>query len=157
MKTQIQVHGGIERSSRKIHLVVMSCYFGEWYVLLTLPYLACQAKKYRRAPRGCPTKQKLIQNMQLPMIFPVIPSIFVNGFVIIIKGSCITMPRNATPGIKELATGCNHEHYLPRSECVGTPTASSCSKPENKNTIALAVRVPQPRPTRGEKTCLLMK
>ena len=40
----------------------------------------------------------------------------------------------------------------PRMLCVGTPTASSCRMPEKTKTIALAVRVAQPRPTSGEKT-----
>lgn len=56
-------------------------------VLLTLPYFACHAKKYNKAPSGWPTRQKLTQNTELPMILPVGSSIFSNGSVTVIRGS----------------------------------------------------------------------
>lgn len=68
-------------------------------ILLTLPYLACQAKKYRSAPSGCPTRQKLTQKMQFPMTLPSGPRIFSNGAVRLINGSWNIIPKNATPGL----------------------------------------------------------
>lgn len=57
------------------------------YIRLTLPYFACQAKKYSNAPKGWPTRQKLTQKMELPITFPVGSWIFSNGAVIMISGS----------------------------------------------------------------------
>jgi len=54
--------------------------------LLTLPYLACQAKKYNSAANGCPTRQKLTQNIQLPVTFPFVPCILSRGKVPLIRG-----------------------------------------------------------------------
>lgn len=73
-------------------------YAGAFGVMrLTLPYLACQAKKYRRAPSGWPTRQKLTQKMQLPITLPDGPRIFSNGVVSAIKGSWNIIPKKATP------------------------------------------------------------
>src|SRR5947209_13180567 len=91
-------------------------------ILLTFPYFACHAKKYSKAANGCPISTKLTQNIQFPITFPVIPSIFARGAVIDISGTWITIPTKATPSIL----------------CVGTPTASSCKRPEKMNTIAPA-------------------
>lgn len=66
--------------------------------LLTLPYLACQAKKYSSAPSGWPTRQKLSQKTQLPIIFPAWPFILSKGSVAAIRGSCSIIPAKATPG-----------------------------------------------------------
>ena len=66
-------------------------------ILLTVPYLACQAKKYSNAAKGWPTRQKLTQNTQLPMTFPVTPWAFSSGTVAAINGIWITIPRKATP------------------------------------------------------------
>ena len=68
------------------------CYM---WVLLTLPYLACQAKKYSNAANGCPTRQKLIQKMQLPMTLPCRS----RGNVAVMRGSWTIMPMKATPAI----------------------------------------------------------
>lgn len=57
------------------------------HIRLTLPYFACQAKKYSNAPKGWPTRQKLTQKMELPITFPVGSWIFSNGAVIMISGS----------------------------------------------------------------------
>jgi hypothetical protein len=65
--------------------------------LLTLPYFACQAKKYRSAANGCPIKVNETQNMQFPIILPLTPSIFSRGAVMAIRGSWATIPMNATP------------------------------------------------------------
>ena len=127
------------------------------YVLLTLPYLACQAKKYNRAASGCPTRQKLTQKMQLPTIFPVVPSTRVKGRVIAINGSWMTMPRNATPAESHSRSTRCVASNVPRILWVGTPTASSCKKPEKVNTMALAAGTLQPRPIKGEKTCRFIK
>lgn len=54
---------------------------------LTLPYLACHAKKYNSAPSGCPTRQKLTQKMQLPIVLPKGSRIFSKGAVRAIKGN----------------------------------------------------------------------
>lgn len=66
-------------------------------ILLTLPYLACHAKKYSNAPSGWPTRQKLTQNTELPMILVVGSSLRSNGRVNVMSGSCSIMPANATP------------------------------------------------------------
>lgn len=56
-----------------------------------------QAKKYNKAARGCPTRQKLTQKMTLPIIFPLTPRIFSRGAVTAIKGNCNIIPVKATP------------------------------------------------------------
>jgi hypothetical protein len=55
--------------------------------LLTEPYFACQAKKYRSAAKGCPMSVKETQKIQFPMIFPLIPFIFSSGAVMAISGN----------------------------------------------------------------------
>ena len=45
-----------------------------------------QAKKYSKAAKGCPTRQKLTQKIQLPNTLPLMPSIFSNGKVTRISG-----------------------------------------------------------------------
>jgi hypothetical protein len=61
------------------------------------------AKKYMRAANGCPTRQKLTQKIQFPMILPLVPCIFSNGKVTKIRGICTTIPMNATPTATALA------------------------------------------------------
>lgn len=56
-------------------------------ILLTLPYFACQAKKYSNAPSGWPTRQKVTQNTEFPIILVVGSSIRSNGRVAVISGS----------------------------------------------------------------------
>lgn len=80
-------------------------------ILLTLPYLVCQAKKYNYAANGWLTRQKLIQKIQLPMIFPFRPCIFSSGMVAKIIGICTIMPMKATPARLELAS---------QESCAGT-------------------------------------
>jgi hypothetical protein len=67
--------------------------------LLTLPYLACQAKKYMSAASGWPTRQKETQNMTLPRVFPVPPFILASGSVKKINGSWNIIPAKATPAL----------------------------------------------------------
>jgi hypothetical protein len=38
--------------------------------LRSLPYFACQAKKYSNAAKGCPIKTNDTQKIVFPMIFP---------------------------------------------------------------------------------------
>ena len=54
--------------------------------LLTLPYFACHAKKYKSAARGCPTKTKLIQKIQFPIVLPPIPFILASSSVSAMSG-----------------------------------------------------------------------
>src|SRR5881394_2421982 len=68
--------------------------------LLTLPYLACHAKKYNKAAKGWPTSQKLTQKTEFPMILPVGPFHFSRGTVAAIRGNWNIMPANATPAIQ---------------------------------------------------------
>lgn len=72
---------------------------GEGRIRLTLPYFACQAKKYSSAPRGCPTKQKLTQKIQFPMVLPRGSRIFSRGAVSAMRGNWNIIPTKATPGI----------------------------------------------------------
>ena len=57
------------------------------HIRLTVPYLACQAKKYSRAASGCPINVNDTQNIQLPTILPLIPFIFSKGLVRAMRGS----------------------------------------------------------------------
>lgn len=93
---------------------------------LTLPYLACHAKKYSSAPRGCPTRQKLTQKMQFPIVLPSGSRFFSNGAVMAINGSWNIMPKNATPSrsaqvppaqylrelTDEIVGGNPHQHFM---------------------------------------------
>jgi hypothetical protein len=81
----------INRSTHHPYEVGQSC------GLLTLPYLACQAKKYMSAASGWPTRQKETQKMTLPRVFPVPPFILASGSVRKINGSWNIMPAKATP------------------------------------------------------------
>lgn len=62
-------------------------YFTATRCLLTVPYLACHAKKYSSAASGCPISVKDTQKIQFPMTRPLRPCIFSNGAVIAISGS----------------------------------------------------------------------
>jgi hypothetical protein len=73
--------------------------FHSGFILLTLPYFACHAKKYSSAAKGWPTKQKLTQKMQFPAILPLILCIFSKGMVAMIMGIWTTIPKKATPSI----------------------------------------------------------
>lgn len=135
-------------------------------ILLTLPYFACQAKKYNNAPKGCPTRQKLIQKIEFPIIRPE-SFILSSGWVTIISGNWSIIPANATPAreksAKEIASYRTHDEanivivYSPIMLWVGIPTRSSCINAEKVNTTRLAAKGDQPRPTNGEKMCLFMK
>ena len=71
--------------------------FSQAHIRLTLPYFACHAKKYSKAPNGWPTKQKLIQKMEFPMALPAGPCFFSIGAVIAISGNWNSIPTSATP------------------------------------------------------------
>jgi hypothetical protein len=54
-------------------------------------------KKYRRAPKGWPTRQNVTQNTELPKILPARLFIFSRGRVIATSGSWNIIPAKATP------------------------------------------------------------
>lgn len=120
-------------------------------VLLTLPYLACHAKKYSKAPSGCPTKQKLIQNTEFPIMRVDILFIRSRGRVAAMSGSWNIIPANATPaGRQSKKNSGGWDSNIPMRLCVGMPTRSSCRIAEKRNTMKLAENGLQPRPTNGE-------
>lgn len=130
-------------------------------VLLTLPYLACHAKKYKSAPRGCPTTQKLTQKNEFPMALPSGLLNFSKGAVTKINGSWNSMAMKATPIFVNQQSQCMSTleaiGNIPIRLCVGTPTRISCSTADTVKTTVPAANGLQPRVTSGMYTCRFIK